>query len=507
MQIAQAVAGYSLGEADLLRRAMGKKKVEEMVQHRAIFQAGAEKQGLSKTEANRLFDLLERFANYGFNKSHSAAYGMISYQTAYLKTHYPVEFAAALLTVERGDSDKVAQYVADAQHLGVRVLPPDINLSRGDFTPVDDVVRFGLYGIKNVGEGAVDVILGERIIGGPFKDLFDFCSRIDTTTVNKRAIEHLIKAGAFDPLVPEAHRAASKGLVGTGRNLLLANLETAMKWGAAQREQDAAGQMSLFGVEEVAPPQLEPAPTLSELELLRFEKEALGLYISAHPMNSYPGLEEAATCSVDGLERYFEQNVLPGTSRLRVALAGIVQSVTKRPTRKGGMMARFELADESGAREVLVFGRTYDSVAPLLEEDAPVVVVVDVSDEGEGVRVVVDRLVRWDTKAGSDGGVPEVALLRMDLLQTGPHQWLELRSALDEHAGRTPVRLEFDGPGGRTQYLVEGVRVDAEALPELARSFEWVQPLLTVDKQALLAERARPAFGGRPQAPASEVPF
>lgn len=507
MQIAQKVAGYSLGEADLLRRAMGKKKVEEMVRHRAIFQAGAEGQGIPKVEANRLFDLLERFANYGFNKSHSAAYGMISYQTAYLKTHYPVEFAAALLTVERGDSDKVAQYVADAKHLGVPVLPPDINLSRGDFTPVDDVVRFGLYGIKNVGENAVDVILNERTNGGPFKDLFDFCSRIDTTAVNKRAIEHLIKAGAFDPLLPKDVAPAPGQKVGGGRHLLLANLETAMKWGAAQREQESAGQMSLFGAEEVAPPSLESAPAFSDLELLRFEKEALGLYISDHPMNSYPGLAEAASCSAEALERHYHQNVMPGNARLKVVLTGIVQSVVKRPTRKGTMMARFELADESGAREVLVFGRTYDSVAPLLEEDAPVVAVVDVTDEGEGVRIVVDRLIRWDTKEGSDGGVPEVAVLRIDLLQTAPHQLLELRSALDEHSGRTPVRLEFDGPGGRTLYQVDGSRIDTGALTELRSSFSWVEPVVTVDRQALLAERSRPAFGGRPQAPEADVPF
>ncbi len=507
MQIAQAVAGYSLGEADLLRRAMGKKKVEEMVQHRAIFQKGAEKQGLPKVEANRLFDLLERFANYGFNKSHSAAYGMISYQTAYLKTHYPVEFAAALLTVERGDSDKVAEYVADAKHLGVPVLPPDINLSRGDFTPVEEVVRFGLYGIKNVGEGAVDAILGERTRGGPFKDLFDFCSRIDTAAVNKRAIEHLIKAGAFDPLVP-ADVVGGVDEVGRGRNVLLASLETAMKWGAMQREQESAGQMSLFGVEEVAPPGLESAPPLTELELLRFEKEALGLYISSHPMNSYPGLAEAASCRVEALERYYEQNVLPGSTRLKVVLTGIVQSVAKRPTRKGTMMARFELADESGAREVLVFGRTYDSVAPLLEEDAPVVAVLDVAEEGEGVRLVVDRLIRWDTKQGSDGGVPEVAVLRLNLLQTAPHQLLELRSAIDEHSGRTPVRLEFDGPGGRTLYQVDGARLDPEALDQLKSAFTWLEPVLTVDRQALLAERSRPAFGGgRPQTPTAEVPF
>ncbi len=506
-QIAQAVAGYTLGEADLLRRAMGKKKVEEMVRHRSIFLAGAEKHGLPKAEANRLFDLLERFANYGFNKSHSAAYGMISYQTAYLKTHYPVEFAAALLTVERGDSDKVAQYVADAKHLGVAVLPPDINLSRGDFTPVGDVVRFGLYGIKNVGEGAVDAILNERAGGGPFKDLFDFCSRVDSTAVNKRAIEHLIKAGAFDPLGGGPERTLGSDLTEARRHLLLANIELAMKWGAAKREQESAGQMSLFGAEEIAPPSLESAPLLSELELLRFEKEALGLYISAHPMSSYPGLAEAASCGVAALEGYFQQNLLPGTSRLKVVLTGLVQSVTKRPTRKGTMMARFELADESGGREVLVFGRTYDSVAPLLEEDAPVVVVLDASDEGEGLRLVVDRLIRWDTKEGSEGGVPEVAVLRLDLLQTAPHQLLELRSVLDEHAGRVPVRLEFGGPGGRTLYQVDGTRVDPAALGEVGRSFPWLEAVVTVDRQALLSERSRPVFGGRPQLQTEEVPF
>ncbi|MDF1524512.1 MAG: DNA polymerase III subunit alpha, partial [Trueperaceae bacterium] len=162
MQIAQAVAGYSLGEADLLRRAMGKKKVAEMQRHRAIFEAGAGARGIPKIEANRIFDLLEKFANYGFNKSHSAAYGMLSFQTAYLKAHYPVAFAAALLTVERGNSDKVAEYVTDARHMGVPVLPPDINTSNGDFTPDGDVVRFGLYGVKNVGDGAVDHLLRER---------------------------------------------------------------------------------------------------------------------------------------------------------------------------------------------------------------------------------------------------------------------------------------------------------------------------------------------------------
>ncbi len=510
MQIAVGVAGYSLASADLLRRAMGKKDHEEMENQRADFRAGATANGIGQTEADRIFALLERFADYGFNKSHSAAYGMISYQTAYLKTHYPVEFAAALLTVERGDSEKVAQYVADAQQLGVEVLPPDINASRGDFTPVEELVRFGLYGIKNVGDGAVDAILAERTRGGPFKDLYDFCSRVDTTAVNRRAVEHLIKAGAFDRLDEAVQTSGvQRGLVDSGRHVLLANLETAMKWGAAQREQAAAGQMGLFGAEEVAPPRLASATPLTELELLRFEKEALGLYISAHPMNSYPGLADAASCTVAEIDRYHQQQLelTPGATRVKVVLAGLLQNVVKRPTRKGGMMARFEVADESGAREVLAFGRTYDAVAPLLEEDAPVVAVVDVAEEGDGVRLVIDRLLRWDTREGSEGRVPEVALLSFDLEEVARHQLMELRSLLDEHAGTTPVRFDVDGPLGRTLYQLDGVRVDPESLAELSRSCPWLQPRLTIDKQALLAERPRNHWAKRPAVQAAEVPF
>ncbi|HKI58050.1 MAG TPA: DNA polymerase III subunit alpha, partial [Trueperaceae bacterium] len=490
MQIAQAVAGYSLGQADLLRRAMGKKKVAEMVKQRQIFTAGAADKGIDSAEANRIFDLLERFANYGFNKSHSAAYGVLGYQTAYLKAHYPVAFAAALLTVERANSDKVAEYVADARHMGIQVLPPDINESNADFTPVGDLVRFGLYGIKNVGDNAVDHILSERRAGGPFVDLFDFCRRIDTAVVNKRAVEHLVKAGAFDQLGE--------------RHVLLANLEPAMKWGTVQREQAAQGQASLFGAEEIKPPTLEGGEPLGELDLLRFEKDALGLYISAHPMNSYPGLAEAASCPVDAVESAFRDAPAerPG-GRTRLVLAGILQNVVKRPTRKGTMMARFEVADESGARELVAFSRSYEAMAHLLAEDAPVVVVVEASEDGDGVRLVAERLIRWDAR---EAGL-EVAVLRFELSQVGRHHLLELRSLLDEYSGATPVRLEVEGPRGTASYATEGVRVDVARLEELQASCPWLRTAVTLDKRRLLAERAG-GNGFRPQArQAPEVPF
>ena len=475
MQIAQRVAGYSLGEADLLRRAMGKKKLSEMEQQRIVFERGAGERGIPPDEANRIFDLLEKFANYGFNKSHSAAYTLISYQTAYLKAHYPVAFAAALLTVERANSDKVAQYVADARHLGIEVLPPDVNESGGDFTPVGDVIRFGLHGVKNVGDAAVDHLLAERERGGRFVSLFDLCRRVDMQLLNKRALESLVKGGACDRFGDRAS--------------LLSTLEGAMRWGAGQREQAAGGQLGLFGAEALPEPALASAEPFAPLERLRLEKEALGLYLSSHPMASYPGLAEAATVGVALVEDWFGQqrSEMPGGGRLKLVLSGMLQNVVKRPTRKGTMMARFELADESGAREVVAFSRAFEEMSALLENDAPVVLVAEVSEDGDGVRLVADRLMRWDQRHG--GGMPEVALLSFDVSQLGEHQLLELRSRLDEHAGSAPVQLRVRGPEGIVHYAVDGARVDPAALPAVREACPWLEALLTVDAAALTRER------------------
>ncbi len=488
MQIAQAVAGYSLGEADLLRRAMGKKKLEEMAKQRAIFEAGAATNGIPKDEANRIFDLLEKFANYGFNKSHAAAYGMLSYQTAYLKAHYPPEFVAALLTVERGDSDKVAQYAADARHLGIEVLPPDINASGGDFTPVNGVIRFGLYGIKNVGDAAVAHILAEREARGKFKDLFDFCKRVDGTTVNRRALEHLVKAGAFDALGE--------------RYVLLANLESAMRWGAAQREQVASGQLGLFGAEASKPP-LNKGESLSQLERLRYEKEALGLYISDHPMNSYPGLAEAASCPVDGLEAWFSEHGSDTyRGRLKVALAGLVQNVVKRQTRKGSMMARFEIADESGSREVVAFSRTYEEIAGNLREDAPAVLIAEVSEDGEALRLVAQRLVRWEEREN----LPEVAVLEFNLEELDDALLHDFRSLVDEHGGTTSLRLKVHAPQGTALYATE-LRLDKEKIAELREACPWLRASITLDRDSLLADRGNGHVSGNRAQGALEVPF
>jgi DNA polymerase III subunit alpha len=426
------------------------------------------------------------------HNSHSAAYGVLSYQTAYLKTHYPVEFAAALLTVERANSDKVAQYVNDARHLGIPVLSPDINESLSDFTPVGDVVRFGLYGIKNVGDAAVEHILEERTKRGKFKDIWEFCERIDTTTVNKRALEHLIKAGAFDQLGK--------------REVLLANLEPAMKWGAGVRSQAEQGQMGLFGVEEVKPPAMVKGEPLTELQILKMEKDALGLYISSHPMQSYPGLAEAASCTVEGVEAWYKEQIKDNFGgRIKVALAGLMQNVVKKPTKSGKMMARFNIADETGSREVVAFSRTYDEISPLLANDVPVVLICEPKQNGETFDLMADRLIRWDNR----GQLPEVAVLEFDLTDINHLQLNELRSYLDEYSGIVPVQLRVHANEGSVLYETEGVRLDTNRLEQLKQACPWLKAAVTIDMQRLLRDRGGNPWQKKGDAPppANDVPF
>ncbi len=343
MQIASEVAGFSLGGADLLRRAMGKKDVAEMAKQRDLFVAGAKTNEVPKDEANKLFDLLDAFANYGFNKSHSAAYGVITYQTAWLKANYPVEFMAALLTVERRDSDKVAEYISDARKMDVKVLPPDINRSAPDFAVAGEEILFGMYAIKGLGEAAVQRILEERERGGRFKSFADFCSRVDNKTCNRKALENLIKSGAFDAFGE--------------RRQLLDSMEETLAWAQGAASMISSGMDALFGLEETAPePPLKSIFTpLTDLERLSIEKDALGLYISGHPLEQHEGLREAASCRISDLDTWFTtQNVAPG-KRIKAVLAGMVESVVRKPTKSGGMMARFILADESGQTELVAF--------------------------------------------------------------------------------------------------------------------------------------------------------
>ncbi|MCX7784077.1 MAG: DNA polymerase III subunit alpha [Meiothermus sp.] len=489
MQIATVAAGYSLGEADLLRRAMGKKKMEEMVKHRAQFKKGAGEKGIPEDEADRLFDLLEAFANYGFNKSHSAAYAVLTYQTAYVKAHFPVEFFAAVLTVERGDSDKVAEYIRAARAVGVEVLPPDINQSGFSFRALEKSVLFGLSAVKNVGETPTEHILAERE-RGRFKSLPDFLRRVDATVSNKRVVESLIKAGAFDSFGP--------------RGPMLAALDDLLKWAQAEREQAQSGMMGLFG--ESQEPVIPKKPLLDVITELRLEKEALGIYVTGHPLSRYAGLREAASCTVEELPQAFAE--LKGNrNRARLLLAGMVEGIVRKPTKSGGMLVRFTLGDETGAVEVVGFGKAYDKISPRIAEDAAVLVVVEVEPDGEGesLRVVAQDVFPYNELEG----MPKVLELELDMALMDDEKLLDLRSRLDEHPGVLPIQLKVRGPGGWALVETREVKAAEEALA-LLKDLDWLEARLIPDREMLLGY-GKPADGsvrnqkGPDQGPA--VPF
>ncbi|MDL2343898.1 DNA polymerase III subunit alpha [Deinococcus sp. MIMF12] len=474
MQIASEVAGFSLGGADLLRRAMGKKDAQEMQRQRQIFVDGAEKNGVPQDEGNRLFDLLDAFANYGFNKSHSAAYGVITYQTAWLKANYPVEFMAALLTVERRDSDKVAEYVSDARKMDVRVLPPDINRSAPDFAVQGEEILFGLYAIKGLGEAAVQRILEERQRAGDFKSLADFCSRLGHKVCNRKAMESLIKSGAFDRFGERCQ--------------LMESLEEAMVWAQGAAAMASSGMDALFGMSETAPePRLKVGvEPYTDLQRLAIEKESLGLYISGHPLEQHEGLREAASCRISDLDAWFTtQNVAPG-KRVKAVLAGMIESVVKKPTKSGGMMARFILADESGQTELVAFSRAYDRIQDKLVNDTPALVIVELESEDGGLRAIAEEVVSTEQLAE----VPKVMYVTIDLETASPDAVGEFQSVLDEHAGAMPTYLRLETPEQFVLYQLDHNMGSPEAIRVLNQTFSWADAYLAYDQGTILGRFA-----------------
>ncbi len=378
MQISQVLGGYSLGRADLLRRAMGKKKAEVMQQERAGFLEGCARNGVDSKLAGEIFDLMEKFAEYGFNKSHSAAYGLITIQTAWLKAHHPVEFMAALLTSEKDNTDKVVSYITEARAAGHDVLPPDINRSDLEFSVAEGRIRFGLGAIKGVGEAAIEAVLEARGAGS-FEDLFQFCERVDSRRVNRKVIEALVKAGAFD-------------FEKKPRRQLFESIDRALDRGSSSQRDRLVGQSSLFGL--LAPPAASQrtgdyasAEEWTEKERLTFEKEAIGFYVSGHPLHQYE----------KELRRYARSAASVQSARRdeRVTVAGIISALRERPTKTGKRMAWVTLEDLTGSVPVVCFpgkdsGRSvvgsdgrwtrsgpragYETWEPLLKSDEPVLV-------------------------------------------------------------------------------------------------------------------------------------
>ncbi|HEX2261864.1 MAG TPA: DNA polymerase III subunit alpha, partial [Candidatus Binatia bacterium] len=361
MQIAQVLGGYSMGDADILRRAMGKKDPEEMAAQRERFVTGAQKKKIDAQRATEIFDQMETFARYGFNKSHSAAYALVSYQTAYLKTHYPVEFMAGLMTSEMGDTDKVIKNLSECRNKEIEVLAPDINESRAHFTPVSDKIRFGLAAVKNVGEKAVEVILESREKEGPFDSLFDFCRRVDLTAVNRRVIESLIKCGAFD---------STK----ISRARMIAALDEAIRGAQAHQRDRESNQIDIFGLlgsegsGTKKPANVYPAvDEWSVQQSLAFEKEALGFYITGHPLDKY---DKAIKRITSGTIAELKEKASAGD----VKIGGVVSALKLRNTKKGDRYGSFNLEDKSGFIEVVAWPDVYRKTVELLNTDDPIFV-------------------------------------------------------------------------------------------------------------------------------------
>ncbi|CAB5111187.1 DNA polymerase III alpha subunit (EC [Olavius algarvensis associated proteobacterium Delta 3] len=380
MNIAGNLANYRMAEADDLRKAMGKKIPEIMARHRERFVTGAVENGIDQEKAEQLFTLMEKFGGYGFNKSHSAAYALIAYQTAYLKTHFPVEFMASLLTSEMHSIDGVVKFIAECRSHEIDVLPPDINESGKTFTVSGDKIRFGLVAVKNVGEGAIDAIVEART-EGPFTSLYDFCERVDLRKVNKRVVESLVKCGALD-------------VTGHRRSQMAAALEDVIEYGQLLQRERSDPQMGLFsgggGQEQVVGhPPLPDIGEWREKQLLAFEKEALGFWITGHPLTRFTATLEKFT-STDTL------SVLDADDGETVRMGGIVTNSKTIQTKKGDLMAFVTVEDLNGSLEVIVFSSVYAVSSELLQDDAFILIHGRVQKDEKSVKLIADSVISME---------------------------------------------------------------------------------------------------------------
>ena len=426
MQIANIIGGYSLGEADLLRRAMGKKKAEEMAAHRQRFVRGAKEKGFTdEKKVTRLFDLMEQFAGYGFNKSHSAAYAVLAYHTAYLKAHYPNYFMAAILTSERGSQEKIVKYINECREMGIGVLAPDVNVSDVFFTPSPTGIRFGMAAIKNVGESAISSI----VAGKPFKSLFDFCERVDSRTVNKRVIESLIKAGAFDT-------------VDINRSLLYGNIDRAMDWGQRKQREREIGQGGLFGMlaEGNNEHEMDPAEEWPEGLKLKHEKETLGFYITGHPLRRY-------SAEVKAYGNATTNSLAEKPSGFDVSIGGIVSALRVTRTKKGDPMGVVLLEDWEGIVEVVVFPDTFAKTQRLLDADAPIIVRGKLDNDESVIKILASEIYPIERAAEV---LSRTVTIRVDA-RTAPSDLAErLQPLIDEKRGSAEIIFELEFPGRYT---------------------------------------------------------
>jgi DNA polymerase-3 subunit alpha len=428
MQIAQKIGGFTMGQADNLRRAMGKKKADLMASEKSKFVDGAVRNGYSVKMASDLFDKIEYFAGYGFNKSHSAAYGVISYQTAYLKANFPAEFMAAAMTNDRNNTAKVVKYVNDCREMDIPVLPPDINQSMEDFTVTSIGIRFGLAGIKGVGDAAVGTILKERKAQGDFKDLEDFCERVDTGVANSKVIDCLIRCGALDSF-------------GRRRSQLLASFPQAIEAANSVHHDRAVGQASLFGdfgVGSTGQIEYPDIPEISDTDKLKGEKETLGFYVTGHPLAEYE--QEMRLLSTKAASDIAD---LGEDDRFKVRMVGIITGVRKRRTRDNETMATLTVEDLSGDFEATIFPRDFASSVQLLFEGSIVVIEGEAHQGREKPEVTVESI-----KALKSSWEENVKAVHVELLSEGLEKELldSLKRTFRRHRGKAGVVLHLKTP-------------------------------------------------------------
>jgi DNA polymerase-3 subunit alpha len=433
MQIARVLAGYSMADADNLRRAMGKKKKEEMDKERDRFRKGAVEQGLKADLATTIFDQMEKFAAYGFNKSHSAAYALISFQTAYLKAHHRRQFMAALLSLEMGEIDKTYKNIAECRSHDIPILAPDINESGERFTVTEKGIRFGLGAVKGVGAKAIEIILAARREAGPFVDLPDFANRVRGQQINRRVLDSLIKCGAFDSL--GASRAM---MLSEGPNGEPAYVDKVMQWASTSGE--AAGQITLFALGSVPPPPPTPGITpWSDKQRLSAEKETVGFYVSGHPLDKFERDLRRITSGTIA-----ELGARGRADREKVKVGGVVHTLKLKNNKKGDRYATFNLEDKSGTIEVIIWPEAYRKFETMIASDEPICVggMLEVSEERS--QIIADDIAAL--AAVRQQAVREIRL-RLDEAALTAERAHELARMLESHPGSCTASIEVMADG------------------------------------------------------------
>jgi len=433
------MGGYTLGGADILRRAMGKKKHEEMEKQKATFIEGAAEREVDEKTASDVFDLMAKFAGYGFNKSHAAAYSIVAYQTAWLKAHYTAEFMAAAMTNEMNDTKKLAIVLEEARHLGLELLPPDINASSARFTVENGKIRMGMGAVKGVGLGAIEAIVAEREKAGPFKSLFNFVSRVDLRAVNKKAVESLTRVGAMDCL--EGHRAQ-----------LAEAVDVAIQYGQKSQANAAAGMISLFGEAggdgaaglEPSLPMAEPWP---KSRLLKEERESVGFYVTGHPLEEYTAenrafasAQIADAAAIVEREGPVDDSWAGRQNRPQHTFCGIITSVQHRMTKSGKPWASAQFEDFSGQAELVCFSNTYDRIQNYLSVDEIVLIKGPVELRGGSAKVMANDVIpMWKVREQ----LVKSLSIRISAAELQLSQVDELEKLLSEHRGGCKLYLDL----------------------------------------------------------------